>query len=167
MLWPMAVLGFLAAAGGLLGASVVGKPLLRDLESFFRLVPAFESAGPAEGLLTGLSVGIGLLGIGVGLGFYRLRREPALGALGRFLQRQWYIEDLYQILFVAPGKWLAGVLAGVVELELIDGAVNGVGEIVRRTGAAVRRLQTGYVRTYATAILVGTVLVVGYWLLRQ
>ncbi len=166
MLWPMGALAILAVAGGLLGASLVGKPLLRDLESFFRLVPAFETRGTVAGLLTVLSVGIGLLGIAVGVFFYRGRREPALGAVGRFLQRQWYIEDLYSSLIVTPARTLAGLLAGVVELELIDGAVNGVGAFMGRTGAGLRRLQTGYVRNYAAVILVGTVLVLGYWLLR-
>jgi NADH-quinone oxidoreductase subunit L len=49
---------------------------------------------------------------------------------------------------------------------LIDGAVNGVGTVVNTTSTALRRLQTGSVRTYAAAIFVGVVLMLGYYLVR-
>ena len=61
---------------------------------------------------------------------------------------------------------IARSLADVVEVQIIDGAVNGVAALAGRTGGALRRLQTGYVRQYAVVILGGTVLLLGYWLLR-
>src|SRR5205807_608439 len=94
------------------------------------------------------------------------RREVTLGALGRFLSHQWYIETLYDAVIVTPAKRLAHLLADVVETRGIDGAVNGVGALVGRAGLAVRGLQTGFVRNYAAAILAGTILMLGYWLLR-
>jgi NADH-quinone oxidoreductase subunit L len=57
-------------------------------------------------------------------------------------------------------------LADVVEARIIDGAVNGVAALAARAGGAVRRLQTGYVRQYAAVFLAGTILLLGYWLLR-
>ncbi len=52
------------------------------------------------------------------------------------------------------------VLGTPVDLGLIDGAVNGLGRLVRRLGGAARRLQTGYVRVYALSVLLGALLIV-------
>ena len=165
---PMAVLAALSFGGGLLGARVAGEPLLRYLGPFFvdsatgvlkdRLVPA--------GVITALPVAVSLAGILAGFALYRNRREVTLGALGRFLSQQWYIETLYGAVIVTPAKRLAHLLADVVETRGIDGAVNGVGALVGRAGLAVRGLQTGFVRNYAAAILAGTILMLGYWLFR-
>src|SRR5207247_1496310 len=162
------VLAAVSFGGGRLGARVAGEPLLRYLGPFFvdsatgvlkdRLVPT--------GVITALPVAVSLAGILAGFALYRNRREVTLGALGRFLSQQWYIETLYDAVIVTPAKRLAHLLADVVEARGIDGAVNGVGALVGRAGLAVRGLQTGFVRNYAAAILAGTILMLGYWLFR-
>lgn len=116
--------------------------------------------------VTVLSIAVGVLGIVAGVVLYRGRREGPETALGRFLSRQWYIEAIYNTVVVGSAKRLAVLLAEAVEVEVIDGAVNGIARVVGRTGTALRRLQTGYVRNYAAVMLVGTVLVLGYWLIR-
>ena len=163
MAWPMVVLAVLSFAGGLLGAYVAGRPLLHSLERFFRLE---REAAPPIPALTMLSVAVGMLGIIVGFFAYRGRREVTLGALGPFLTRQWYIEPLYEWVIVGPARRFAWLMADVVELRAIDGIANGVAALVGRAGAGLRRLQTGYVRNYAAAILAGTILMLGYWLSR-
>src|SRR5207247_8712221 len=117
-------------------------------------------------LIRGVTVAASLAGSVAGCALYRNRREVTLGALGRFLSHQWYIETLYDAVIVTPATRLAHLLADVVETRGIDGAVNGVGALVGRAGLAVRGLQTGFVRNYAAAILAGTILMLGYWLLR-
>jgi NADH-quinone oxidoreductase subunit L len=47
----------------------------------------------------------------------------------------------------------------------VDGAVNGVGRLFLSWGTAVRRVQTGYVVSYALTMLAGAVAVVGVLLL--
>jgi NADH-quinone oxidoreductase subunit L len=163
MAWPIAVLALLSFAGGLLGAAIAGRPLLNYLEIFFGIE---REAVPPNLALTGVSVAAGLAGIAVGLAVYRGRRQVSLGAVGQFLGRQWFIETLYEWVIVAPAKRFAWLMADVVELRGIDGIVGGVAGLVGRAGAGLRRLQTGYVRNYAAAILAGTILVLGYWLLR-
>jgi hypothetical protein len=49
---------------------------------------------------------------------------------------------------------------------VIDAAVNGIGRGLARLGAAARALQTGYARQYALAVLVGTLVILGAWMLR-
>ena len=50
---------------------------------------------------------------------------------------------------------LSRIFWQVVDSQIIDGAVNGVGELMRCVGGRVRRLQTGNVQAYALAMLVG------------
>ncbi len=163
MAWPMVALAALSIVGGLLGAKVAGAPLLRTLDQFFAVSPA--ETGPSL-LPTLSSVAAALLGMATGWFVYHRRPDQRLGAVGRFFTRQWYIEDVYRVAILAPGRVIARVLAVTVERDLIDGAVNGVAGVLGWAGAGLRRLQTGYVRGYAAVILVGVILVMGYWILR-
>jgi NADH-quinone oxidoreductase subunit L len=54
----------------------------------------------------------------------------------------------------------ARLLANPVDLGLIDGVVNGIGALTRWISSGVRRIQTGYVRTYAITLLLGVVVVI-------
>ena len=83
------------------------------------------------------------------------------------LLNKYYVDELYDAAVVQPIKQLstAGLWKGV-DAGLIDGAVNGVGQSVRAGSGSLRRLQTGSVRTYAAALFLGVVLIVGYYLVR-
>jgi len=61
-----------------------------------------------------------------------------------------------------PGQAMARVAATVVDTRVIDGAVNGVAAVVRRSASSVRRLQTGYVRNYALGIALGLAAVIAF-----
>jgi hypothetical protein len=49
---------------------------------------------------------------------------------------------------------------------VIDGAVNGTGKVTALVGGRQRASQTGLVRTYALAVVAGTVVVVVYFVAR-
>ena len=51
-------------------------------------------------------------------------------------------------------------------MKVIDGAVNGVATIVDGGSSRQRRPQTGSVRAYAGSLLIGVVLILGYYLWR-
>ncbi len=55
---------------------------------------------------------------------------------------------------------LSQLLKNPVDQGLIDGTVNGVGTLTRRASGRLRRVQTGYVRTYAISLLLGVVFVI-------
>ncbi len=108
---------------------------------------------------------IALLGVAVGLRLWTARSErPSLE--GPFLRRAWYVNELYDALIGRPSERLATFCAEVVDARVIDGAVDGTAEVVRGTGAAVRRTQTGYVRNYVLGVALGTVLVLAFMLTR-
>ena len=167
---PLVVLALLSIVGGL-----VNTPFRTSLESF--LEPAFELVvmqHPPEGaglvlLLAGLSVFAGVVGIAAAVLAYRRRPEQwqefedGFQPLWGWWEDAYGVDNVYGRVLVAPGKKLAEVTAFSVDVPLIDGAVNGVGRIVRDLGEWARPLQTGYVRSYGALFLAGTLGVV-IWL---
>jgi NADH-quinone oxidoreductase subunit L len=83
-----------------------------------------------------------------------------------FLQRVWYWDDFYDTIIGRPSQKLAQFLAWVVDARIIDGAVNGTAKLVKSTGTATRKLQTGYVRNYALGIALGMAALVVFLLSR-
>ncbi len=91
----------------------------------------------------------------------------SLAPIYRLLLNKYYVDELYDASLVQPlvvvsreGLWRA------VDVGVIDGAVNGVAALVDAGAATLRRLQTGSVRTYASSLFLGVVLVLGYYLWR-
>jgi NADH-quinone oxidoreductase subunit L len=164
----MALLALLSVAGGLLGAHVAGEPLFRFLEGLTGSSAA--GAGPVPhppaALLMAVSVAVALAGIAAGAIVHRGRRDPTLGPIGAFLEQGWYLDALYNRVIVGPGHALARWLAGPVDIGIIDGAVNGVARATDALGIRTRGLQTGYARHYALGVLIGTVIILGFWILR-
>jgi NADH-quinone oxidoreductase subunit L len=160
----------LSVVGGL-----INTPLRFTLEHF--LEPAFELVTlqhPPEGLgmfalLAGLSVVAGLAGAAAAFITYRQPQqnwesfEHGFEPLWGTWQEAYRVDDLYGRVVVAPGRKAAEVAAFSIDLPVIDGAVNGVGRLVRGMGDWVRPLQTGFVRNYGALFLAGTVVIL-IWL---
>lgn len=78
-----------------------------------------------------------------------------------FLLNKWYFDEIYDFLFVRPAKALGHMLWKRGDGDVIDGTLNGVamGLIPRLTRLA-GRAQTGYIFTYAFAMVIGIVILV-------
>ena len=85
--------------------------------------------------------------------------------LGRLFGHAYYYDDGISRAVDGPVRGFAGWLARVFDAKIIDGAVNGVGWLVRETSLGFRKLQTGFVRNYALGIVLGTVAVLAYLIL--
>jgi NADH-quinone oxidoreductase subunit L len=151
MTLPLAALAVLSLAGGYFNVA-------RWLE------PLFPSpVVPHDTLLVGVATTAGLAGIALAYVFYVLRPGLAdrvaerLGRLYRLVYNQYFVDEVYQALVVQP---VVGgsreLLWQGVDVGVIDGAVNGVGARARGIGAVLRRLQSGYIRSYATWVLLGS-----------
>jgi len=82
------------------------------------------------------------------------------------LTHKYYVDEIYDAVIVWPiVQTSREFLWKFVDVSVIDGAVNGVGKVVRGSAGGLRHMQTGYVRTYAGWILFGGVLVL-VWFLR-
>jgi NADH-quinone oxidoreductase subunit L len=88
----------------------------------------------------------------------RLRLAP----LPRFLNRGMYVDDLYAAAVVTPAKATSAFLAYVVDARVVDGLVNAIGRLFEWVAGAGRRVQTGMVRTYALAFLLGALALLAY-----
>jgi NADH-quinone oxidoreductase subunit L len=155
---PLMVLAALATVGGL-----INTPFKAGLEHF--LEPSFEHlthgpSGATVWILAAVSVAVALVGIIIA---WRLYNRPDAAEetwttgvpLWRSMGNAYNMDDVYGRLVVLPGKSLAAWSAFVFDNKLIDGIVNGVGTVVRRIGAALRPLQSGFVRSYALTIAAG------------
>ena len=85
----------------------------------------------------------------------------------RLLLNKYFVDEVYDAGVVQPIRIVSqeGLWRGV-DVNVIDGAVNGVGALVQASATTLRRLQTGSVRTYAGSIVLGVVLILGYYLWR-
>ena len=109
-----------------------------------------------EHTLTAVSSTIALGGIGLAFLVWIRRREVAAQMAARFpglhrlLLNKYYVDEVYDAALVRPiGNASREGLWKGVDIGVIDGAVNGAAAVVGAAAWALRRLQTGSVRTYA------------------
>ncbi|MFB6368075.1 MAG: hypothetical protein ABEJ00_00435, partial [Gemmatimonadota bacterium] len=90
-------------------------------------------------------------------------RAPDDRGLARVLNRKWYVDELYDRVFVGPLLALSRACWRVVDDRLIDGAVNGLGYASRALGWMGSRLQSGRIGTYIVVLtaLLGVLAVLG------
>jgi NADH-quinone oxidoreductase subunit L len=161
MLWPLVVLALGGVTAGLLGLSADNGVLQRWLQPVIGALQPGER-GPAEVVLVVLATAVALLGAasawyiwGSGrVDWMRLRErlgvQPALAAgLG--------VDALYARTNEVAGEGSARFLAYTVDRRWIDGVVNALRSATRGLSGVARRVQTGLVRTYALALLLGAV----------
>ena len=156
MLIPLAILALLSLGGGLL------FKIPTFLESFF---PRMEEA--EDPTLMAISVAAGAIGIFLAWWMYVARPGTAdslagsLKGLYQLVYNKYFVDEVYDAAVVKP---LVGgsrvVLWKGMDAGLIDGAVNGVGRWARATGNVLRLMQSGNIRSYATWVLFGSVLVI-------
>ncbi len=165
MTWPLIILAILAAISGFVGVpAVLGGH--HELENF--LSPIFagsvklvhdhhEIAHSTEYMLMGVAAGTAILAILYAVSKFSKKPdlEEAQG-FGRVLQNKWYVDELYDAIFVKPLKGFSGFLNAVVEKSGIDGIVNGVGRLVNYGGRQLRLLQNGQVGAYILMMVVAT-----------
>jgi NADH-quinone oxidoreductase subunit L len=90
--------------------------------------------------------------------------EERASALYLFLRDKWRWDELYNGAIVRPLSNLANALWRVVDIGIIDAAVNGVGIGIGAVSQRLRHVQTGLVTNYALAIALGMVVLVGIYL---
>jgi NADH-quinone oxidoreductase subunit L len=77
----------------------------------------------------------------------------------RAARRDLYANAINEALIARPGTWLSRALV-YLDNRGVDGVVNGTAALLGGSSGRLRRLQTGFVRSYALSMLFGSVLVV-------
>jgi NADH-quinone oxidoreductase subunit L len=151
-----------------------------------------------EWILMGLSVGIAIAGILVARYLYHHRPELSDTMEQRFrpahrvLYNKWYVDEIYDFLFVNGLCKGGGTAMAKFDQTVVDGGVNGAGWLTRLTSSVsiwadtwiidgfvrlssfvvkilsypVRIVQTGNVQAYALAVVVGVGALFGYYIIR-
>ncbi len=142
-----------------------------------------------DAALTLASVGVAVLGIFVAS---RLYLRVWDGPLYRAMQNKWYVDEIYDFLFVNGLAKGGGELLGAFDRTIVDGGVNGAGWLtrfsstvsiwwdtwivdgmvrlssfaVKLAGYPVRLIQTGYVQSYALVFVAGVLAIIGFYFVR-
>ncbi|WP_435125515.1 NADH-quinone oxidoreductase subunit L [Micromonospora tulbaghiae] len=123
----------------------------------------------AHWLLTALSLLVTVLGAGLAWFLFRggtaIEPQPA-GVVVTAARRNLYTDAFNEAVFEKPGIFLTRALV-FLDNRGVDGLVNGLAAAVGGGSGRLRRLQTGFVRSYATSILTGALLVVAAFLAVQ
>ncbi|MEU7002787.1 NADH-quinone oxidoreductase subunit L [Nonomuraea sp. NPDC046570] len=165
MTWPLIVLS--------IGSVFLGGYLILDNRLMKFLAPA---VGQPDTLPTfhfvstpGMATLV-LVAIGAAIAWMKYGRAevpelaPAGSFLTRFARRDLYGDAINESLLMRPGQWLTR-FAVFFDNRGIDGLVNGLAATIGGTSGRMRRLQTGFARSYAMSILFGAALLAGALLL--
>ena len=129
--------------------------------SFFSgLFKPFTHALPVIALL------VGLFGIFAAYAVYRKKwitaesLGKAFGPLYTLVFRKYYFDELYENIIVKL-LLVKGLFTGFSAFDSkgVDGAVNGVSDVVVTGGKAIRRAQTGQLQLYGLFIIIGLVII--------
>jgi NADH-quinone oxidoreductase subunit L len=167
---PLAILAFFAVVVGFVGVPPEHGVYHRFVEPVFAAAggTAVHEALLGETPMAILSLVIAGAGVLTAIRFYAWRPElpdrwaAKYPAAHRWLLHKYYVDELYDALFVEPIRRLAVWCWRGFDEPIVDGSVNGVGALVRAGSSALRYLQTGYVMSYVLSFVVGVVAIVGF-----
>ena len=199
---PVMTIPLIALAGLAIFGGALNLPGIHKLTDWLAHTIEHVHATEFNVLVAGLSVLFALIAIGFSWLLYGRKTmkegEPdplrkILGPIFVGMENKWWVDELYDFLFIRPYVAISWFLADVVDwrfwhdwfhdsvlgaayrngsqwlaqvfdLGIIDGIGNGLGNITKGAAQRLRVLQTGYVRNYALAVLVGGLLVLSYFI---
>ncbi|HYO80807.1 MAG TPA: proton-conducting transporter membrane subunit, partial [Bryobacteraceae bacterium] len=187
---PLVVLAAGSILAGWLNAGLFGlHGFSLWLEPVF---PQHEARHPESrtlAMLVALAVGAAAIGI-----FVALRTNFTItGPLERVLHKKWYLDDLYDFVFVNGLSRRGGLLLGSFDRSVVDGGVNGAAFLTRVNSRLLiwwdtwiidgfvrassffvallsypaRLMQTGHVQTYALFVVAGALIMFGVYVTRS
>ncbi len=177
LMWaPLVVLALLSAGIGYIGVPEVlgGHNMFHHYMEPVLMIPdqvasswAFISEPHSHSLELGLmagSVGIMFVASGLALALYAKGPAPALAGLqGRFkrgyalLSNKYYVDEIYDAWIVQPLKEMSTFLWSIIDVVVIDGVVNGVGQLCALVGGLASFRMTGSVHRHGMVLVMGLV----------
>ena len=163
---PLVVLAGLSVVGGVLDLPWIHHDSIAGfLEPTFGYVAAGHASTLAQFGLGAVDVAAAVIGLLAALSIWRnVSSSPRFEST--FLEHVWRWDDLYDASIGRPLARVAQYSDDVIEPRVIDGAVTGVAVGVRRSGEGLRKVQSGFVRHYALATVLGVAVIVIYLVAR-
>jgi NADH-quinone oxidoreductase subunit L len=162
VMWlPMAILAIGSIGAGAFFA--LGDRLVDWLSPSLGRLQESETHAIPEGLLPVLTIGLMVLGVLIAWLVVGRREVPVVKPEPvafpvRAARKDLYGNALNEVLVARPGTWLTRALV-YVDNKGVDGLVNGIAAGFGGSSGRMRRLQTGFVRSYAASMLAGSILV--------
>jgi NADH-quinone oxidoreductase subunit L len=136
--------------------------------------PEAHGAHNEEWMVMGISVIVGLSGIGLAAYLYLARTDIPVrlantyNAIYNTLFNKYYVDELYSFLFVRPTFWAArNILVGFTDAKIIEGIVNGVPKSIGEFSETLRKIQTGLAQHYAIIMAAGAFFIIALVLLTR
>ena len=160
-------------AGAAVVAGAMNLPFSSDLHflgtwlepSLFGNEAHLGIGGSLQWLLALVAVAGGVVGIVGAAAIYLRHRLPASLVEWPAAARAFYVDEAVTRFVGGPGR-RAFDLVAVFDAKVVDGAVDGVGRSVRAGGTALRRVQSGFVRSYALLTAAGAVALLVWFITR-
>lgn len=194
----------------LAGLSVLGGALNLPFEGFHNFGHWLEytleevESLPLDLQVAGVSTVLALLAILISWLIYgrkplvKSQKDPltSLGFIFNGMNNKWWVDELYQFLFITPYVKISQFIADVIDWRFwhdwfheqviagtynwvsniglnlyadqkgIDAFANGLGAWTQSLSGTLRKVQNGFVRSYALSVLLGVVLILGYLLMK-
>jgi len=177
---PLIILAALSTVAGFIGLPEVFSkvnilfnflsPIYNDAKTVRPEMFTVHSNYHTEILLMSISAGAAVLSMIVAYIVYIVKKkipneDEQIGGLSKLIYNKYYIDELYNGLFVKPISLLSNIFYSAFE-KIIDGGVNGTGILVTKSGNLLRKIQTGEIGYYVFYMVfgIGLVLLLNYFL---
>ena len=127
------------------------NPIEKQLFSGFVLTPE-----------TWIAIVGALLGVGITALVYT-RYLDRLGTPLAILRKQFYVNEIYDLLFVKPLRALARVIVDFFEPHIFEGMMTGAVQVTQGVAQSLQRIQSGQIRSYLAWMLIGSVVLIMYF----
>lgn len=166
VMWmPVSILGILSVIGGFLGFCFCPMPLLEKFLLDIGITPGEKELGVNlfKHVETWFAIAATLFGVGVSYLMFT-RYVNKYNVTFEFIKKAFYINDIYDAIFVKPLKKLSNGIVKGLEPHLIEGSIEGAVLGVNGVGKFLQKYQSGQVRSYIAWMVIGTCLLVVYFI---
>ncbi|MBI1820124.1 MAG: NADH-quinone oxidoreductase subunit L [Nitrospirae bacterium] len=167
---PLIVLAVLSVSVGWVGIPLEGMNLIEPFLGHVLGEPAREMALDLQPFLVGIAMTMGLAGIALAYVFYvksvalPQRISTSMKGLYTLSLNKFYIDEIYDRLFVRSSIAFAKSLWKGFDVLIVDGLVNGVAKSLQNWGKQMRYLQSGQLQHYALVMAMGVFIIVSIYL---
>ena len=83
--------------------------------------------------------------------------DQKLTGIKKLIYNKYYVDELYEMVITKPLDILSEVFYKFLDLQVVDGIVNGVGSAVTGVSSLVRKVQTGHIGFYIFGMVLGII----------
>lgn len=166
---PLIVLAILSAVGGLLGLPEfwhLPNWMANNLESVIIRKNPSTMSHTTEWTLMGIAITSALAVVWFTYQLYIKNKvlpadkESQMKPWQRVIYNKYYVDEIYDAIIRKPLDFMSHTFYKFLDLQVVDGIVNGVGKSVRAIGSSVRYFQNGNIGFYVMGMTMGVVLII-------